>query len=113
MYSARGSIPADALDIILSMPEFYLYLVFVAVLLITALWTRETGPPVGEPCSTDLMTTGRSVADAPAGSTLQSRPVTSGATPASRRGSSGRPQGPPKRGKSLQETGQRPLYHSS
>jgi hypothetical protein len=36
-------------DIILSMPEFYLYLVFVVPLLITALWRRETGSPVGEP----------------------------------------------------------------
>jgi nucleotide-binding universal stress UspA family protein len=71
MYSARGSIPDDSLAIILSMPEFYLYLVFVVVLLITALWRRETGLPVGEPCSTDLMTTGRSVADAPGGSLLR------------------------------------------
>jgi hypothetical protein len=51
-------------DIILSMPEFCLYLVFVVTLLITALWTRETGPPVGEPRATAL-TTGRGVGDAP------------------------------------------------
>jgi hypothetical protein len=51
-------------DIILSMPEVYLYLVFVVVLLIRALWTREIDPPVGEPRATAL-TTGRGVGDAP------------------------------------------------
>jgi hypothetical protein len=51
-------------DILLSMPEFYLYLVFVVALLIAALWTRETGPPVGEPPAAAL-TTGWGVADAP------------------------------------------------
>jgi hypothetical protein len=55
----------DMQDIILSMPAFYLYLVYVAALLITALWTRETDPPVGEPRAAAL-TTGRGVADAPA-----------------------------------------------
>jgi hypothetical protein len=51
----------------LSMPEVYLSinLVLVVVLLIAALWTRQTGPPVGEPRATALMT-GRGVADAPA-----------------------------------------------
>jgi hypothetical protein len=37
------------MDILLSMPAFYVYLVFVGPLLITALLTRESGPPVGEP----------------------------------------------------------------
>jgi hypothetical protein len=50
------------MDIILSMPAFYLYLVFVVALLIKALWTRETGSLVGEPRATAL-TTGRGVAD--------------------------------------------------
>jgi hypothetical protein len=48
------------------MPELYLSinLVIVVALLITALWTRETDPPVGGPRATAL-TTGRGVADAP------------------------------------------------
>jgi hypothetical protein len=37
------------MDIILSKPLVYCYLVFVGVLLITALWPRETGLAVGEP----------------------------------------------------------------
>jgi hypothetical protein len=36
------------LDILLSMPAFYGYLAFVGALLITALLTRERGPPAGE-----------------------------------------------------------------
>jgi hypothetical protein len=52
------------MDILLSMPELYLYLVVVVALLITALWTRETGPPAGESRATAL-TTGRGVGDAP------------------------------------------------
>ena len=51
-------------DIILSMPVVYLYLAFVAVLLLTAIWTRETGPPIGEPRAT-VLTTGQDVGDAP------------------------------------------------
>jgi hypothetical protein len=51
-------------DIILTIPVFYLYLVMVVVMLIMALRTRETGPPVGEPRATALRT-GRGVADAP------------------------------------------------
>jgi hypothetical protein len=51
-------------DIIHSMPELYLYLVCVVVVFITALWRRQTGPPVGEPRATAL-TTGRGVGDAP------------------------------------------------
>jgi hypothetical protein len=49
-------------DIIHSMPELYLYLVFVVVVFITALWRRETDPPVGEPRAT-ARTTGRGVGD--------------------------------------------------
>jgi hypothetical protein len=55
----------DMQDIILSMPACYLYLVFVVVLLITALRTRETGPPVGE-LRPAALTTGRGVGDDPA-----------------------------------------------
>jgi hypothetical protein len=51
-------------DIILSMPVFYLYLLFVVVLLITALWTRQTGPLLGESRVT-VLTTERDVGDAP------------------------------------------------
>jgi hypothetical protein len=36
-------------DILLSSPVFYLYLAFVVVLLIAALWTRQPGPAVGKP----------------------------------------------------------------
>jgi hypothetical protein len=52
-------------DIILSMPEVYLYVVYVVVLLITALRTRETGPPVGNPRGT-ARATGSGAGDAPA-----------------------------------------------
>jgi hypothetical protein len=52
------------LDVILSKPAFYLYLVVVGTLLIRALWPRETDPPAGKPRTTAL-TTGRGVADAP------------------------------------------------
>jgi hypothetical protein len=51
-------------DILLSMPAFYLYLVYVVALLIAALRSREPGSPVGEPRTTAL-TTGRSVGVAP------------------------------------------------
>ena len=53
-------------DLSLSMPQVYLLvnLVIVVVLLITALWTQETGPPVGEPRATALLT-GRGVTDVP------------------------------------------------
>jgi hypothetical protein len=37
------------MEIILATPVFHFYLLFVVVLLATALWTRETGRPVGEP----------------------------------------------------------------
>jgi len=50
-------------DIILSMPEFYLYLVSVVALLITALWTQTTGSSVGEPRAA-AVTAGRSIGDA-------------------------------------------------
>jgi hypothetical protein len=74
-------------DLIPSMPEVYLSinLVIVVVLLITALWIRETGPPVGEPRATALMT-GRGVADAPAASccTLDRNPLRSSAWQAQR-----------------------------
>jgi hypothetical protein len=50
-------------DIILSMPEFYLYLVTVVALLITALWTQKTGSSVGEPRAT-VRTAGRNIGDA-------------------------------------------------
>jgi hypothetical protein len=49
--------------IIHSMPELYLYVMFVVALLITALWRRETDSPVGEPRATALPT-GRGVCDA-------------------------------------------------
>jgi hypothetical protein len=39
-------------DILLTTPEFYLYLGFVVALLIAALWTREAGAPVDEPGAT-------------------------------------------------------------
>jgi hypothetical protein len=52
-------------DIILSTPEAYLYLVPVAVLILTTLWMPKTGPPAGESGATALMT-GRGVVDAPA-----------------------------------------------
>jgi hypothetical protein len=52
-------------DIILSTPEAYLYLVPVAVLILTTLWTPKTGPPAGESGATALMT-GRGVVDPPA-----------------------------------------------
>ena len=39
-------------DIILAMPEFYLYLMFVVMSVIMALWTRQAGPPVAEPRAT-------------------------------------------------------------
>jgi hypothetical protein len=72
-------------DILLSMPEFYLYLVFVMVLLMTALWARETGPPVGEPRAT-APTTGRAVGDAPAAArcNLDRAPLRSSALPPQR-----------------------------
>jgi hypothetical protein len=38
------------MDILLSMPLFYCYLVYVGVLLIIALLPRENGPPVGGSC---------------------------------------------------------------
>ena len=45
-------------NIILSMPEFYLYVVFVVLALIAALWQRPTRLSVGEPRAT-APTTGR------------------------------------------------------
>ena len=51
------------LEIILSMPAVYLYLVIVVALLFTGLRTRETDPPVGGPHATTRMT-GRGVGDA-------------------------------------------------
>jgi hypothetical protein len=39
----------DMLSILLSMPEFYLYLAFLMTLLTTALWTGESDPPADEP----------------------------------------------------------------
>jgi hypothetical protein len=51
-------------DIILSLPELYLYPVFLVILLVTALLARETDPPVGEPHGT-TPPTGRGVGDAP------------------------------------------------
>jgi hypothetical protein len=51
-------------DIILSMPAFYLSMVFVVTLLITVLWARQTGPSDGEPRGT-APTTGWGVGDAP------------------------------------------------
>ena len=51
------------LDIILSKPAFYLYLVVVGALLIRALWPRETNPPIGEPRAT-AGPTGRGVGEA-------------------------------------------------
>jgi hypothetical protein len=53
----------DMKDILLSMPEFYLYLVFVVTLLIVAVGTRQTDPPVDEPRPAAL-TSGRGVAEA-------------------------------------------------
>jgi hypothetical protein len=53
-------------DFILSTPGLYLYLMLVVVLLIAALWTRESDPPVGEPRATAL-TAGRGVGDVPSG----------------------------------------------
>jgi hypothetical protein len=51
------------LDIILSIPVVYVYLVVVVTLLIIGLWTREADPPVGERRTT-ARTTGRGVGDA-------------------------------------------------
>jgi hypothetical protein len=50
-------------DILLSMPEFYLYLTVVGTLLIVALWTRQTDTSVGEPRDT-AQTTGKGGGDA-------------------------------------------------
>jgi hypothetical protein len=52
------------LDILLSMPGFYFYLVLVVVLLITAFWTRESCPPAGEP-GAPARTAGRGGGDTP------------------------------------------------
>jgi hypothetical protein len=49
------------IDILLSSPVFYLYLAFVVVLLIAALWTRQPGPAVGKPRAA-APTTGRASA---------------------------------------------------
>ena len=51
------------LDIILSKPAFYLYLMVVGTLLIRALWPREINPPIGEPRAT-ARPTGRGVGGA-------------------------------------------------
>jgi hypothetical protein len=51
------------LDIILSMPVVYVYLVVVVALLIIGLWTREADPPADEPRAT-ARTTERGVVDA-------------------------------------------------
>jgi hypothetical protein len=51
------------LDIILSTPVVYVYLVVVMALLIIGLWTREAGPPLGERRAL-VWTTGRGIADA-------------------------------------------------
>jgi hypothetical protein len=36
-------------EIILSIPELYYYLAYLIALLVMALWTRESDPPVGGP----------------------------------------------------------------
>jgi hypothetical protein len=64
-YSPRHprEIESDMMDILLSMPMFYLYLAFVVTLLIVAVRTRQTDRPGVEPRAAAL-TTGRSVAEA-------------------------------------------------
>ena len=56
------AIAGDMNHIILAMSPFYLYLMFVVVLLITALWTRESDPPASKRRAADL-TIARGVGD--------------------------------------------------
>jgi hypothetical protein len=72
-------------DTILSMPAFYFYLMFVVAWLITALWTSETNPPVGEPGATALTTErGVTKASVAAGCNLDRAPFRISALPPQR-----------------------------